>query len=94
MSVQILKRPLITEKAVAAREAKNRYHFEVALGASKPAIKSAVEGHFKVKVVDVHTMIVRGKERRIGRHRGFHPNWKKAIVTLLAGQTIPVFEGK
>jgi len=94
MSVEILKRPLITEKAVAAREATNRYHFEVALKASKPAIKSAVEGHFKVKVIDVHTMIVRGKERRIGRHRGFYPNWKKAIVTLSEGQKIGVFEAK
>lgn len=93
-NVEILKRPLITEKAVAEKEAWNRYAFEVAPTASKSAIRQAVEGVFQVKVKDVHTMIVRGKIRRIGRYMGKRPNWKKAIVTLAEGQKIEMFEPK
>jgi large subunit ribosomal protein L23 len=90
----ILKRPLITEKAVAHKEQFGRYAFEVGLGASKSAIRKAVEDFFKVKVKDVRTMIVRGKVRRVGRYSGKRPNWKKAVVTLAQGQKIDLFEAK
>ena len=67
--------------------------FEVALEANKIEIKTAVEALFSVKVVDVHTQIMRGKEKRVGRFMGQRPNWKKAIVTLAAGNKIEFFEG-
>jgi large subunit ribosomal protein L23 len=92
--VTVLKRPLITEKAVIAKEQFGRYAFEVELDASKHAIRKAVEVFFKVKVKDVRTMIVRGKVRRVGRYFGKRPNWKKAVVTLAAGQKIDMFEAK
>ena len=91
---ELIKRPLITEKGVFLKETFGRYSFEVSLDASKPAIRQAIEAHFKVDVGDVHTMIVRGKQRRIGRHSGRRPNWKKAIVTLQKGQKIELFEMK
>ena len=78
---QIIKRPLVlTEKGNALREAHNQYLF-------------AVETLFSVKVVMVHTMIVRGRMRRMGRGREKTQNWKKAIVSLKAGETIDFFEG-
>lgn len=91
---EVIKRPLITEKGVIAKEALDRYGFEVALDATKPAIREAVENFFKVKVEKVRTMIVRGHSRRIGRHQGVRPNWKKAIVTLAKGQKLEIFEVK
>lgn len=90
----IIKRPLITEKAVMAKEILGRYSFEVALTASKPVVRKAVEDFFKVKVQDIHTMVIHGKKRRIGRYSGKRPNWKKAIVTLEKGQKIDIFEVK
>jgi large subunit ribosomal protein L23 len=91
---EIIKKPLITEKAVFAKEAFGRYSFEVAMTASKPAILKAVEAFFQVKVKEVRTMIVHGKMRRIGRHQGRQANWKKAIVTLAEGQKIEMLEQK
>ncbi len=90
----IIKRPLITEKAVVAKEMFGRYSFEVALTASKPVVRKAVEDFFKVKVQEIKTMIIHGKKRRIGRYSGKRPNWKKAIVTLEKGQKIDLFEVK
>lgn len=93
-SYEIIKRPLITEKAVIAKENLGRYTFEVAPEASKQTVRLAVEELFKVKVEDVRTLIVRGKARRVGRYSGRRPNWKKAIVTLAKGQKIGLFESK
>lgn len=90
---EIIRRPLVTEKTVAAR-LEHRYSFEVAKEASKPAIRQAVEGFFKVKVVSVHTMTVPGKKRRQGRHEGYQSSWKKAIVTLATGQKIEMLEAE
>ncbi len=91
---QIVKRPLVTEKAVLAKENLGRYSFEVSLDASKPAIREAIQSFFKVNVTEVRTQIVRGKTRRMGRHMGRRPNWKKAVVTLGQGQKIEMFEPK
>lgn len=91
---KVIKRPLIlTEKGSRQREEQNKYYFEVAIGANKVEIKKAVETFFKVGVVDVNTMITRGKEKRMGRGYAKKPNWKKAIVTLKSGETIDFFEG-
>jgi large subunit ribosomal protein L23 len=90
----IIKRPLITEKSDIARENNNKYVFEVKRNANKIEIKNAIEEIFKVKVLDVNTIIVPGKVRRIGRNMGKRSSWKKAIVKLKEGYKIDFLEGK
>ncbi len=90
---QILKRPVVTEKTNDLRETANQYVFEVARGANKVTIRNAVESLFGVRVVDIRTAVVRGKVKRVRRHLGKRPNWKKAIVTLHADDNIELFEG-
>lgn len=89
---EVLRRPLITEKTTLLQE-RGRYAFEVAQSAAKQQIKEAVEAAFKVEVVKVNVMTVPGKMRRIGRRQVMTPSWKKAVVTLEAGQKIEFFEG-
>ena len=67
--------------------------FEVARDANKIEIRQAVKKLFNVEVEEVRTVLVRGKMKRIGRFSGMRPNWKKAIVTLKAGQSVELFEG-
>jgi len=89
---QIVKRPLITEKATILKE-RSMYAFEVNKTANKQEIKKAVEVAFKVHVVKVTVMSVPGKMRRIGRRQVLTPVWKKAVVTLAPGEKIEFFEG-
>ncbi|MBO6936574.1 MAG: 50S ribosomal protein L23 [Deltaproteobacteria bacterium] len=90
----IIKRPLIlTEKGSLMRDDQNKYLFEVDLRANKVEIRKAVEELFDVTVVDVNTLIVRGKPKRMGRTMTKTRNWKKAIVTLGADDSIDFFEG-
>lgn len=89
----VIRRPLITEKANLAKERLNTYHFEVPLTVDRQEIREAIERVFQVKVADVRTMIVRGKVKRRGRNVGKRPNWKKAIVRLQEGHKIDIFEG-
>jgi large subunit ribosomal protein L23 len=89
---QIVKRPLITEKATIMKE-RNKYAFEVVNEANKRQIKEAVEAAFKVNVVKVTVMNVPGKMRRIGRRSTLTQAWKKAVVTLAPGDKIEFFEG-
>ncbi len=70
-----------------------KYVFEVNLDANKPMVKEAVEKAFKVVVVDVHVMVVKGKKKRYGWHITTGPTRKKAIVTLKKGDKIEFFEG-
>ena len=88
----IIIKPVITEKTVALME-QGKYTFRVAKDANKFEIKNAVQDIFKVNVVDVATMNVRGKVKRMGRSEGKTASLKKAIVTLKEGQQIEVFEG-
>lgn len=83
----VLKRPIITEKSMAGTNV-GRYTFEVEKAANKLEIAEAVADAFKVDVVDVHVMIVKGKTRRAGRRISKQSDWKKAIVTLAEGQRI------
>jgi large subunit ribosomal protein L23 len=85
----VVRRALLTEKSTALR-GHNRYVFEVDRRADKPEIKRAIETVFKVTVEDVRTMNVRGKVKRLGRFSGKRPDWKKAVVTLAAGQSIDI----
>jgi large subunit ribosomal protein L23 len=88
----ILRRPIaLTEKANRLRETGNQVVFEVARGANKIQIKEAVQKLFNVKVESVNTLVMRGKDRRMGRGYGKMQNWKKAIVTLKAGENIDFF---
>jgi len=88
----IIGRALTTERSVVIREEQNRYAFEVADTANKLEIKRAVQELFKVHVIDVKTQNVRGKIKRMGRYAGRRPGWKKAIVKLKKGETLPLFE--
>jgi large subunit ribosomal protein L23 len=87
----IIKRPIVTEKAVGKKEAENTLCFEVIPGANKSQIKAAVEHIFKVKVSEVRTENLDGKLRRRGRFAGYRPNWKKAYVKLKAGEKMPEY---
>lgn len=88
----VLLRPVISEKSVAQTES-NNYTFAVGRDANKFQIKDAVEAEFKVTVVDVRVMWVKPKQKRRGRRTlGTVPGWRKAVVTIGAGQKIELFE--
>ncbi|HYM14602.1 MAG TPA: 50S ribosomal protein L23 [Dehalococcoidia bacterium] len=94
----ILLRPLITEKAQTAASPANeaaahKYTFAVDKRANKMQIKEAVEVAFSVEVKSVNTMMMKGKMRRYGRSETKQPDWKKAVVTLVPGAKIDLFEG-
>jgi large subunit ribosomal protein L23 len=89
---QVIRRPIIlTEKATALREKGNQVVFEVARAANKVQIRDAVQKLFKVHVTGVNTMVVRGKDRRMGKGYAKTQNWKKAVVTLKEGDSIDFF---
>lgn len=85
--------PLITEKGTAVSEKAGQVVFRVRAGASKDAIRDAIESGFKVTVTKVRTLRMLGKKRRRGRIVGTRPDWKKAYVTLKEGDRIEFFEG-
>ena len=88
----IIVKPIVTEKSVTIAQANNKYTFEVAPDANKIEIRNAVNEIFKVTVVDVSTLNMKGKKRtrhdKKGRHEGHTKDWKKAIVTLKEGEKI------
>ena len=84
--------PWITEKATMLSE-HNKVVFKVALEATKPQIKEAIEALFKVKVTGVNTVVVEGKNKRFRGVKGKRPDFKKAIVTLAEGDQIDVTTG-
>lgn len=88
---EVLIKPIVTEKSTGLME-ENKYTFKVDRNANKIEIKHAVETLFKVNVTDVKTMNVIGKLKRQGRTQGYTPSWKKAIVSVQAGQRLPIFE--
>jgi large subunit ribosomal protein L23 len=90
----VIKRPIISEKSTALAEVGNRYAFEVASIANKQEIREAVQRLFNVKVRKVHTMVMHGKVKRVGRFEVKRSNWKKALVTLAEGQKIDFFQTK
>jgi large subunit ribosomal protein L23 len=88
----IIKRPIaLTEKAARLKE-QNKVIFEVAPSANKIQIREAIEALFSVKVTEVNTLIQRGKMKRMGRDAAKRRNWKKAVVTLRAGDDIQFFD--
>lgn len=89
---QIIRAPLITEKATLLSE-KGQIVFRVAIDATKPEIKAAVEGLFGVKVNSVNTLVQKGKTKRFKGRPGVRSDVKKAIVSLADGQTIDLTTG-
>ena len=89
---QILVRPIVTEKNTSLNEV-GKYCFEVLLNANKIEIKRAVEEVFSVHVTGVNIIKVPGKMRRMGKTSGMTRTWKKAVVTLAAGERIDLFQG-
>jgi large subunit ribosomal protein L23 len=89
----VIRRPLVTEKSNIGREEDNVVTFAVDPRANKHEIRRAVETLFDVNVVEVRTMRMPRKSRRVGKFMGRKPEWKKAIVRLTEGQTIEFFEG-
>lgn len=89
---EIIIKPVVTEKSVDLMQ-ENKYCFKAAKDANKIEIKNAIEEIFKVTVVNVNTVNVHGKMKRMGRTQGMTASWKKAVVTLREGDSIEVFEG-
>ena len=88
---EIIKGPIITEKSNDLLENENKYTFKVALEANKVEIKQAIEAIYKVKVVDIATVRVLPKRRRVGKYEGYRSAYKKAIVKLAADNKIDAF---
>ena len=92
-AADVIQGPVITEKGTLVNERGNQVIFRVHPHANKVEIRRAVETLFKVKVEKVRTSRLLGKVRRVGRHAGRRPDWKKAYVTLAEGSRIDFFEG-
>jgi len=89
---EVIRRPMITEKATLMSE-HNQVAFEVAIDASKPEIKQAIEGIFNVKVTGVNTLVQKGKSKTFRGRKGRRDDMKKAVVTLADGDSIDVTTG-
>ncbi|MCL1910710.1 MAG: 50S ribosomal protein L23 [Leptospirales bacterium] len=87
----IIIRPIISEKSTASMEI-NKYVFEVPIKANKVMVRQAVTAIFGVQPASVNVLVVRGRRRRVRFRVGKTAAWKKAIVTLKAGDKINVFE--
>ncbi len=92
-ATDVVKGPVITEKGTLVNELGNQVVFRVHRSANKVEIRQAIEALFKVKVEKVRTSRQMGKIRRVGKHAGRRPDWKKAYVTLAEGNRIDFFEG-
>ena len=89
----VVIRPVVTERSTLMADEQDAFTFIVAPDANKIEIRRAVEQLFEVKVRSVRTMNYRGKWRRVGRNYGRRPGFKKAIVKLVEGERIDVYEG-
>ncbi len=87
----VIKRPLVTEKGMTAKESSQTLCFEVDARSNKNEIRHAVEKAFKVKVEEVRTSTTAGKLRRRGKFSGYRADWKKAWVRLKTGQKMPEY---
>jgi large subunit ribosomal protein L23 len=88
----LIRKPIITEKAGDAKDKLNKITFSVDPRANKMEVKKAVESIFKVKVDKINIINVKGKPKKLGRSSGKRADWKKAVVTVSEGHTIEVFD--
>lgn len=88
----LISQAILSEKSAIIKEKENRYVFKVNAKANKPEIRKAIESAFGVKILDIRTMNVKGKTKRLGRFVGKRSSWKKAIVRLKEGNSIEIFE--
>lgn len=88
----LIRKPIITEKAGDAKDNLNKITFAVDSRANKMEVKKAVESIFKVKVDKINIINVKGKPKKLGRSSGKRADWKKAVVTVSEGHTIEVFD--
>ena len=86
--IEVLRAPVVSEKAALAAESGNQYLFKVSTTANKLEIKRAVEKMFDVKVERVRVLNVKGKTKRFGARLGKRSDWRKAYVRLASGQEI------
>ena len=91
-ATQIIIRPIVSEKSYVLATA-GKYTFRVHEDAHKTQIRQAIEELFDVKVLDVRTMSVKGKPKRRGFTKGHRRSWRKAIVQVREGDSIPIFQG-
>jgi large subunit ribosomal protein L23 len=91
-ATQVIIRPVVSEKSYVLAAA-DKYTFRVHANAHKTQIRQAIEELFEVKVVSVHTMSVKSKPKRRGVTAGRSRSWKKAVVQVRPGDTIPIFQG-
>ena len=89
---QVIIRPVVSEKSYVLAAA-DKYTFRVHPKAHKTQIRQAIEQLFEVKVVEVRTMSVKSKPKRRGFTAGRSRSWKKAVVQVRPGDTIPIFQG-
>lgn len=89
---QVLSKPVLSEKSTLVRDNLNQYTFKVDLRATKNDVRSAVEAVYGVKVVKVQTLITRGKVVRRGNNVSMTSKTKKAVITLVEGAKLPLFE--
>ncbi len=90
---QLIKGPIITEKSHLLKAEGNKVSFQEDVRANKIEIRKAIEELFKVKVLTVNTIKMKGKRKQMVRTEGVRSDWKKAIVTLAPGEKIPGLEG-
>ena len=90
----IIQKPVLSEKATYDTSGRNAYHFRVPIDANKIEIKNAIQSLFGVTVLDVNTLVIRGKFKRMGCGHAKLRNWKKAIITLKQGDEIKFFDEK
>jgi large subunit ribosomal protein L23 len=88
----IIRRPIVLTEKASLLSKDNKVVFEVARESNKVQIRDAIQKLFNVTVTNVNTLLMRGKDRRMGRGFGKMQNWKKAVITLKAGDTIEFFD--
>jgi large subunit ribosomal protein L23 len=90
----VIVAPHVSEKSALNAQNNNQYVFKVQKAATKPEIKKAVENLFEVKVTNVQTSTMKGKEKRFGKYMGKRKDWKKAYITLAEGSTIDMMSAE
>ncbi len=90
---EIIREPMLTERSTLLKEVGNIYVFKVHIDATKKQIGDAIFKYFNVRPLKVRTSLMRGKVKQMARYQSKRSNWKKAFVSVKAGETINIIEG-